>query len=214
MNLTPELADYLQENAFDKVKETVDEYDRVAPYWVATRYEASFGEFSSDNLYTHPAMFQAKAYILKEPAQQLLKYIDAPTFETGDLFYIQNLVAILQNPGYGFNLKVMPSFQAVDTGGNTAFTVQIQPTGGFTETIMVTSSSPSPDLIINPPATTFNPPGPFTLTLTDTHDPSFSSAVWYTISVIASGGGITRIATVNLLLNGKKVYLPLIAKQS
>jgi outer membrane biosynthesis protein TonB len=97
MNMTPELGDYLNKNAYDKVKEAVDEYHWVAAYWVATRYEASLEEFSSDNLYTHSAMFQAKAYALKEPVDQLLKYIDAPAFETGDLFYIQNLVGILSS---------------------------------------------------------------------------------------------------------------------
>jgi hypothetical protein len=97
INMIPELGDYLYNNAFDKVNEAVNEYNWVAPYWVATRYEATQREQTNDNLYTHPAMFQAKAYILKEPAEQLLKYIDAPTFETGDLFYIQNLAGILSS---------------------------------------------------------------------------------------------------------------------
>lgn len=95
--LVPELSEYLRLNALDKVKEAVDEYEYVAPYWIATRYEASFAEFASDNLYTNHAMFQAKAYILQEPTEQLLKYIDVPAFKVGDLFYVQNLVAILES---------------------------------------------------------------------------------------------------------------------
>jgi outer membrane protein assembly factor BamB len=95
MYLTPELGDYLTQNAYEQVNVAIDEYARVAPYWVATRYEASFGELASDNLYTHAAMFQAKAYILKEPLNQLLKYIDMPAFKAGDLFYIQSLVDVL-----------------------------------------------------------------------------------------------------------------------
>ncbi|HMR67455.1 MAG TPA: PQQ-like beta-propeller repeat protein [Anaerolineae bacterium] len=95
MYLTPELAQYLRQHALDQVTEAVDEYNWTAPYWVAVRYEASFSEFASDHLYTHNSMFQAKAYILQESRAQLLKYLDVPAFKVGDLFYIQNLVAIL-----------------------------------------------------------------------------------------------------------------------
>ena len=44
-------------------------------------------------------MLQAKAWILDETQAELYQYIDAPAFERGDLFYIQNLVAILSAPG-------------------------------------------------------------------------------------------------------------------
>ncbi|MFK7801717.1 MAG: PQQ-binding-like beta-propeller repeat protein [Anaerolineae bacterium] len=89
--LTPELADYLRANAFNKVSAAVAEYDQVAPYWIATRYEASIQEFSSDNLYTHSSMFKAKALIMDESPAELRKYIDSPAFAVGDLIYIQNL---------------------------------------------------------------------------------------------------------------------------
>jgi hypothetical protein len=49
-------------------------------------------------LYNYSAMFQAKAFILKEPRTQLTKYLDVPGFERGDLLYIQNLVAAIQAP--------------------------------------------------------------------------------------------------------------------
>ncbi len=49
-------------------------------------------------LYNYPAMFQAKAYIMKASRSELSKYLDAPAFERGDLFYIQNLVAALKAP--------------------------------------------------------------------------------------------------------------------
>jgi hypothetical protein len=50
------------------------------------------------NLYDYSAMFQAKAYILDEPRDQLTKYLDAPAFERGDLFYIQNLITAIEAP--------------------------------------------------------------------------------------------------------------------
>jgi hypothetical protein len=214
IDLTPELADYLHENALDKMEEAIGEYDRVAPYWVATRYEASFGEFSSDNAYTHPAMFLAKAYILKEPSEQLLKYVDAPIFETGDLFYIQTLLAILENPGYGFNLETSPSFQSVETGATGVYQLHLQPTGGFTESITLSAHNSYPDLDVDLDRTSLTPPGQANLTLTDLHtDGSLSSGITYRVDVVASGGGSTRSIQVHLLVNSQESYLPLVVLQ-
>jgi len=96
--LTPELGDYLNRNAYAKVQAAIDEYKYVAPYWFVSRYESMMNEGAISPLYNAPAIFQAKAYILKEGRAELTKYLDAPAFERGDLFYIQNLVAALQAP--------------------------------------------------------------------------------------------------------------------
>jgi uncharacterized membrane protein YqhA len=108
---------------------------------------------------------------------------------------------------------VLPaSFQAIKTGGNATFIIQIEPTGGFIETVSVTSPSSFSDLNINLSSSIVTASASqFTLSLVDTHNPSFSSAVWYTIPLTATGGGLIRTTTVNLLLNGKQVYLPLVA---
>ena len=93
--LVPELGDYLHDRALGKVQEAVDEYDQVAPYWFISRFESMMNEGVMSPLYNSPAMFHAKAYILKEEQAELVKYLDVPAFERGDLFYIQNLVAAL-----------------------------------------------------------------------------------------------------------------------
>ena len=95
--MTPELADYLRRNAYDTITDSVQEYGVVAPYRISSRYEASYGEFSTDSLYTNNALFFAKAYLLKESTDQLLKYLDVPAFAVGDLFYILNMVAIFDS---------------------------------------------------------------------------------------------------------------------
>lgn len=94
--MTPELGDYLRTNAFSRVEAAVDEYNQTAPYWFVARYNAVANEGVRQNLYDYPAMFQAKAYILNDDRAELTKYLDAPAFRVGDLFYIQNLVAALQ----------------------------------------------------------------------------------------------------------------------
>lgn len=95
INLVPELGDYIHSNDLARWRTAINEYDYIAPYWFVSRYEAAVNEGAMSNLYNAPAMFQAKAYILKEPQSTLTKYLDAPAFERGDLFYIQNLVAAI-----------------------------------------------------------------------------------------------------------------------
>jgi hypothetical protein len=96
--LVPELADYLNQNAYDKVQDALEEYNWIAPFWFAARYNAVVNEGVRQNLYDYNALFQAKAYIMKEPKGELVKYLDVPAFLTGDLLYIQNLIAAIEAP--------------------------------------------------------------------------------------------------------------------
>lgn len=94
--LTPELADYWRSNAYNKVNDAINEYEYTAPYWMATRYEASVRENGTNNLYTQIAMFKAKALFQKESPAELRKYIDSSAFAVGDLHYIQSLTLALE----------------------------------------------------------------------------------------------------------------------
>jgi hypothetical protein len=98
MFLTTEMADYMNQNLGPQVQAAVNEYNYVAPYWFVSKFDATIGEGSLDHLYNPPALFQAKAYILKQPFSEMVKWIDVPAFERGDLFYIQNLAAALAAP--------------------------------------------------------------------------------------------------------------------
>jgi hypothetical protein len=96
--LVPEAGDYFNQKILAKVQAAVTEYNTIAPYWLANRYNGAIGEAARQNLYDVPAMFQAKAFILKQPRSTLVKYLDVPAFEKGDLFYIQNLIATIEAP--------------------------------------------------------------------------------------------------------------------
>jgi hypothetical protein len=96
MMLVPELGSYLRQNILGEVQQAVDEYEYVAPYWFVAKYEAAINEGARSTLYNYPAVFQAKAFVLEENQAALTRYIDAPAFERGDLFYIQNLVAAIE----------------------------------------------------------------------------------------------------------------------
>ena len=96
MYMVPELAQYLHDHNNIKVQEAVDEYTRVAPLWFVSRAETAFAEDLINVLYDYHAIFQAKALILKEPRSALAKYIDVPAMAVGDLYYIENLIAVLE----------------------------------------------------------------------------------------------------------------------
>lgn len=98
MFLTPEVADLMNQNIKSQVQTAVNEYNYVAPYWFVSGFDDTVNEGTYQTLYDSPAMFQAKAWILKQPFSELVKWLDAPAFEKGDLFYIQNLVAALSAP--------------------------------------------------------------------------------------------------------------------
>ena len=95
MWMTPELGDALNINKRTAVQQALDEYSIIEPFWFVPKYERTYEEGVGHHLYDRWALFQAKAYALKQPFSELVKYLDEPAFEKGDLFYIQNLVAAL-----------------------------------------------------------------------------------------------------------------------
>ena len=97
MYLTPELAEHLSENAGPQVLSIISSYQSVAPYWMA----AVNGETQAENALmpyqqTH-SLFQALALIKKASQEELAKYLDTPIVPTGDLYYIDNLAAVIDS---------------------------------------------------------------------------------------------------------------------
>jgi outer membrane protein assembly factor BamB len=96
MHLVPELADYLRQNALEKVQDAVERYTRMAPYWMVGHNEEVQHENGITPLYQTHALFQAKAQILQASRDELAKVLDTPLVPAGDLFYLQNLLATLE----------------------------------------------------------------------------------------------------------------------
>ncbi|MBI4664437.1 MAG: PQQ-like beta-propeller repeat protein [Verrucomicrobia bacterium] len=96
MFLVPELADYLRQNARPKVKEAIDRYTHMAPYWMVGHNEEVQHENGLTPLHQTHALFQAKAQILKASRDELTKLLDPPSVAVGDLYYIQNLTATIE----------------------------------------------------------------------------------------------------------------------
>lgn len=111
----------------------------------------------------------------------------------------------------GFTLTTNPSTQAIDPSDVATYTISLS--GAFSGTVSLLAASPSPSLTLGLTPTSFTQPGQATLILTDTHSPgSLSSGLWYSIPLTATGDGLTRTASVNLLVGGARAYLPMILK--
>jgi outer membrane protein assembly factor BamB len=96
MFVVPEVGEYMHQHLRQEVQGAMNEYVYLAPYWFVSRYEAVMDEGIMSNLYNYQALFLAKAYILKEPREELVKYLDVPAFQVGDLHYIQNIIAAIE----------------------------------------------------------------------------------------------------------------------
>lgn len=98
MFLVPELADYLHENALQEVREAIDHYTRMAPYWMVGHNEEVQHENGITPLQQTHALFQGKAQILRLSRNELTKFLDTPLVPAGDLYYIQNLITTIEAP--------------------------------------------------------------------------------------------------------------------
>ncbi len=96
MYLTPELGQYLHDNALPAMTAAFNKYAADAPYWFVTNFEAAYNEITIQPIYDAAALFAAKAFIFKAPQGELVKYLDVPAVARGDLYYIQNLVYTIE----------------------------------------------------------------------------------------------------------------------
>ncbi|MEE8391300.1 MAG: hypothetical protein V3S14_10975, partial [Anaerolineae bacterium] len=111
-----------------------------------------------------------------------------------------------------FYLTTDPPSRAIDPGGVATYAINVKSSGGFTGTVNLVTSSPSPSLTLQLVPTSVDPPGQVTLIVTDSHSgPALFPGQWYTVPITATNG-VTQTASVSLLVGGARLYLPLILK--
>jgi outer membrane protein assembly factor BamB len=225
MYLVPELADYLYENAYDKVQEAVNEYSEIAPGWFVSKYDATYGEGVLQQLYDYHSLFQAKALILREPREELVKYLDVPAFARGDLFYIQNLIATIEAPQ---PLEKTASPTAGGQGMPIVYTLSFFGTGStltLTDTLPPGLSAPGNFELVGTSTVPTYDSGQHRLTWSDTPPAGQNVIIRYTVTITTSSpqmlintaqlseeSGEIRTATATVLANSCITYLPLILK--
>lgn len=106
INLTPELGNYLNTTALKtKYTDHIKDINYSNPYWLSSFFESAYQE-RSESLLQNTLVLLGKAYVLKENRTELYKYLDAGGFERGDLYYIQNLLAVINAPTDGSSTPV------------------------------------------------------------------------------------------------------------
>jgi hypothetical protein len=148
-------------------------------------------------------------YTLAAPSALIDKGIYLPGINAGYAGAAPDLGAF-EYQGYGFTLKATPATRAIRPGETTSFAVNVQPIGSFTTTVALTATRPLSDLIINLAPLSITPPDTATLIITSSL--SISTPTWYTIPVTATSSGLTQTISLNLLVGGVPVYLPVVRK--
>lgn len=132
---------------------------------------------------------------------------------TGDDFEAVDVSSLMVNANSGqalsdFTVSANPIGRAINAGGVAAYQLRFEKSAAFNSVITVTASSPSPSLTVKLSSATVTPPMTITLTITDAH-PFGSPPMVYAIPITATGGAVTHSASVSVLINGLKVYLPI-----
>jgi hypothetical protein len=101
--MTPELADYLATNARSSnpdqdILSILQKYQDIAPYWMVAHNGETQGEFAIMPYQQTHSLFQALAMVKNAPREELVKYLDTPIVPVGDLYYIDNLISVLEAP--------------------------------------------------------------------------------------------------------------------
>ena len=114
-----------------------------------------------------------------------------------------------------FTFNVTPSHQQIPFGGTAVYNLETESYAGFTETVVLTASNTSPDLSFELTATEILPGNSVLLTVTHHNiDTVVLPGLWHTVPVTATGGNITWVRSVSLLIGGDRIYLPLLIKSS
>jgi len=121
-------------------------------------------------------------------------------------------IGAFEYEGYGFSLSAIPTKQAIQPGGSAVYTLSLESRGGFGDTVQLTVSNPSPDLIVNLDADQAVPPAQVALTITDIHVAPIPVGLFYTIPITATSGDLIQGINIYLLVGGRQVYLPLAYK--
>jgi hypothetical protein len=111
-----------------------------------------------------------------------------------------------------FSLSIDPVSRAIDPSGVATYVISVEPSGGFSDTVSLDASSPSPDLDVDLTPDTVTLPAQVTLTITDSHPgPTLLPGQWYNVPVTATNG-LTRTTSAGLLVGGMRVYLPMVLR--
>ena len=113
----------------------------------------------------------------------------------------------------GFALLADPAAQAIEPGGTARYRLRLDPPD-LPHAVALTVVSPSPSLTVALNPTVLAPGGSVTLTVTDLDTVPLQPGLRYTVPITGTGGGFTQTGSVDLLVRGAHLYLPLMFRNS
>jgi hypothetical protein len=112
----------------------------------------------------------------------------------------------------GFVMLAVPSAQTVEPGGVAQYILQVYPSS-LPYGVTLTATSPSPSLALTLEPAVIASDGVATLSVTDTHTGSgLLPGLRYIIPITGTGGGFVGMTSVDLLVGGGRLYLPLVRR--
>jgi hypothetical protein len=185
-----------------------------------------YGEGMVNPLYDSSALFDARAMLLQASREELLRYLDVPAFERGDLFYIHKLISTLEaSPLLEKAANVSLGYQ----GDAIIFTLSLYSHGTaltLTDSLPVGMSAPAGDIEIH--GTNVLPqyePVSHSLTWVDAPADGQQITIRYTVTIstrarraltnlaeLQEPDGDLRTASVTIFANTFFSYLPIIVK--
>jgi hypothetical protein len=114
---------------------------------------------------------------------------------------------------YGFCLAVVPPGHAIDPGESATFSIEVRPTGGFSDMVSLVAASPSPSLTVSLSPETLLPPGQATLAVTDLHEGMLLPGLSYAVPITATASDITQVVSAYVLVRGTIHHLPIVLRR-
>ena len=109
----------------------------------------------------------------------------------------------------GHLLLASPTSQAVESGGTVTYTLSLYPVD-LPYPVALSADSPSPGMALNLSDPTLSGMQPVTLAVSHLDPGAAPPGRWYTIPVTGSGGGFTHTVDLHLLIDGARLYLPVV----
>jgi hypothetical protein len=112
--------------------------------------------------------------------------------------------------GTGYVLTGTPANLAIEPGASAQVQLEILPIGSFNELVTLQVSSSPSELAFELSPASGVPGYMSTLTITSTHSIPQIPGIYYSVPIVASGGGITETLEIGILVGGWEVNLPLV----
>lgn len=115
--------------------------------------------------------------------------------------------------GSSYTFAATPAAIAIARGGTATYRIVVGKEGSFGSTVMLSTGAVPAGFSLQLTPSSITPPGEALLTITDNNAPGPAlPGTWYSFTINADGAGLSRSASLRLLVGGARVALPLVRR--